>query len=220
MLYSYLVLYHIKLLNILNFTLSYAELDPFVVILSKIKESKPMLRSVRAGLPRESVKNYSSVDSNQGAGTAVKKLLIFKHIFPNFTISGPSTSTPSVVGGVKLKELKSRLQTASEGSMGHQIRELTEKKSPTNEIIQRNPKWFQTRPFLSWDYPTAGFEPQLAPLGNIPVGDQERILLEELLYVLSGFDGDYIRALPLSSNVDERKFEIDDSNFFIFALKL
>jgi hypothetical protein len=122
-----------------------------------------------------------------------------------------------VVGGVKLKELKSRLQTASEGSLGHhQVAELTEKRTTSSEIIQKNPKWFHTRPFLSWDYPVAGISDshlfQVAPLGNVPVGDQERILLEELLYVLSGFDGDYIRALPLIANVDERKFEIDDSN--------
>lgn len=129
-----------------------------------------------------------------------------------------------MVGGVKLKELKSRLQTASEGSVGHPVIELAEKRCTTKEIIQKNPKWFLSRPFLSWDYPVAGLLDsqllQIAPLGNVPVGDQERILLEELLYVLSGFDGDYIRALPLSSNIDERKFEIDESNtipFFKFS---
>lgn len=127
---------------------------------------------------------------------------------------GPSTSTPIVVGGVKLKELKSRLQTASEGSLGNQVLDITEKKSSTKEIIQTNPKWFYTRPFLSWDYPFAEKDTQTAPLGNIPVGVQERVLLEEVLYVLSGFDGDCIRALPLDSNVDERKFEIDESKDF------
>lgn len=116
-----------------------------------------------------------------------------------------------MVGGVKLKELKSRLQTASEGSVGQQVLELTEKRTPTNETIQRNPKWFHTRPFLSWDYPVAEADTHVSSLGNIPVGDQEKILLEELLYALSGFDGDYIHALPLNSNVDERKFEIDES---------
>lgn len=50
-------------------TSSYAELDSFVLILSKMKESKTMTRSVRAGLPRESVKTYcTSTDSNQGSG--------------------------------------------------------------------------------------------------------------------------------------------------------
>ena len=116
-----------------------------------------------------------------------------------------------MVGGVKLKELKCRLQTASEGSLGQQVLELTEKRSPTNEIIQRNPKWFHTRPFLSWDYPVAEANTHVSPLGNVPIVDQEKILLEELLYTLSGFDGDYIHSLPLNSNVDEREFEIDDS---------
>lgn len=52
---------------------SYVELDPFVLILSKIKESKTMIRSVRAGLPRESMKShFASTDSNQPAGMLVK----------------------------------------------------------------------------------------------------------------------------------------------------
>ena len=56
---------------------SYAELDPFVLILSKMKESKTMTRSVRAGLPRESVKNYcTSTDGNQGS-----VIFIFKVFF-------------------------------------------------------------------------------------------------------------------------------------------
>lgn len=97
--------------------------------------------------------------------------------------------------------------------MGHQSIEQNEKKClSTNQIIRKNPEWFYTRPFLSWDYPVAGLDLQVSPLGNVPVADQERILVEELLYVLSGFDGDYIRALPLHSKVDERKFEIDESN--------
>lgn len=51
---------------------SYAELDPFVLILSKMKESKTVIRSVRAGLPKESAKNYcTSTDSNQGSGMSV-----------------------------------------------------------------------------------------------------------------------------------------------------
>lgn len=196
--------------------LSYAELDPFVVILSKMKESKTMTRSVRAGLPKESAKNYcTSTDSNQGTGMSALNFL-HNEIHLLYLNLGPSTSTPIVVGGVKLKELKSRLQTASEGSLGHPVIELTEKRCTNNEIIQKNPKWFHSRPFLSWDYPVAGLLDsqllQIAPLGNVPVGDQERILLEELLYVLSGFDGDYIRALNLISDIDERKFEIDESN--------
>lgn len=118
---------------------------------------------------------------------------------------------------MKLKELKNRLQTASEGSIGHSRVDLNQKKLlASNEIVRKNPEWFYTRPFLSWDYPVAGLETQdIAPLGNVPVGDQERILLEELLYVLSGFDGDYIRALPLQSKIDERKFEIDESMIVI-----
>lgn len=130
-----------------------------------------------------------------------------------FTLSGPSTSTPIVVGGVKLKELKSRLQSASEGSLGHQTLDSPEKRiAATNcELIQSNPKWFRSRNFLSWDFPSGDSDLLASPLGNIPVCDQERALMEELLYVLMGFDGDCITASPLHSEVDERKCQIDES---------
>jgi len=66
---------------------------------------------------------------------------------------------------------------------------------------------------MSWDFPTGDSDLLASPLGNIPVDDQERALMNELLYVLMGFDGDYIMASPLLSEVDERKFQIDESNF-------
>lgn len=71
---------------------------------------------------------------------------------------------------------------------------------------------------MSWDYPSGGIESSVSPLGNIPPNNQERVLLEELLYALSGFDSDYLVAAPLYSEVDERKFDIDESNESLFNL--
>ena len=104
------------------------------------------------------------------------------------------------------------MQSASEGSVGQALLENLEKNSANCDIVQTNPKWFRSRVFLSWDFPSVGSEVNSAPLGNMPTADQERFLVEELLYVLSGFDGDYIRALPVHSEVEERKFDVDDSN--------
>ena len=172
---------------------SYAELDALMVILLKVRESKSVFRSVRAGMQRESIRNESSC-----FGT------------------GPSTSTPILAGGVKLKELKTKLQTASEGSPGRTLADKIEKKMGMQApIIQTNPAWCCTRSFLSWDFPRVvpgcQDQPTCAPLGNLPPQDQERALIEELLYVMSGFDGDYIHALPLGSEVEERKFAVDDT---------
>ena len=91
--------------------------------------------------------------------------------------------------------------------------ETPEKKTANNsELIQSNPTWYHSRPYLSWDFPGYGdSDSQASPLGNIPVGGQEQALLEELLYVLMGFDGDYITASPIHSEVDERKFQVDES---------
>ena len=87
------------------------------------------------------------------------------------------------------------------------------KTATTSELIQSNPKWFHSRPYLSWDFPLCDSDFPSSPLGNIPVGDQERALVEDLLYVLMGFDSDYIIANPLHSDVDERKFQVDESKF-------
>jgi len=53
-------------------------------------------------------------------------------------------------------------------------------------------------------------------LGNIPVGDQDRALVEELFNTLMGFAGDYITASPLNSQLDEIKFQIEESKFQFF----
>jgi len=175
---------------------NFAELDSLVLILSKIKESKTMSRAVKAGVSRESGKPcMASLDCNGTVGI------------------GPSTSTPIVAGSAKLEQLKNLLQTERKGTGQPLRRALTEEKenSSSFEIVQKNPKWFRSRPFLSWDYPCCGSEQLSAPIGNLPPSDQERFLVEELLYVLSGFDGDHIHALPIHSEIEERKFSVDES---------
>ena len=54
-----------------NFTHSYAEFDPLVLILSKIKESKTMSRLIKAGMARDTNKSHhastnSNIESNLG----------------------------------------------------------------------------------------------------------------------------------------------------------
>ncbi len=199
-----------------------------MVILSKIKESKTICRSVRAGLPRDST---AGVGGARAAGA----------VLPS-TGDGPSTSTPVVTGGAKLKKLRDLLDTASEGSTttcptsaasgasgaaaAHRSARGDERTNAAKRngagaaaasaaTVRRNPEWFRGRAFLSCDFPTCPPPPdgvvEPAPLGNLPVADQERVLVEELLYVLQGFDGDYIRTRPLASETDERNFDVDDS---------
>lgn len=197
---------------------SFAELDSLVLILSKIKESKTMSRAVKAGVSRESGKPcMASLDCNGTVGIGNVKESGFLQFTNNAgrILTGPSTSTPIVAGSAKLEQLKNLLQTERKGTGQPLRRALTEEKenSSSFEIVQKNPKWFRSRPFLSWDYPCCGSEQLSAPIGNLPPSDQERFLVEELLYVLSGFDGDHIHALPIHSEIEERKFSVDESNF-------
>jgi len=62
---------HIKFYLKYNCTHSYAEFDPLVLILSKIKESKTMSRLIKAGMARDTNKSHhastnSNIESNLG----------------------------------------------------------------------------------------------------------------------------------------------------------
>ena len=176
-----------------------------------------MTRAVKAGVSRESGKPHpANLDSNGvvGIGSITEHLPLRFTCYGNLALIGPSTSTPIVAGSAKLEQLKNLLQTERKGAGQTLRRALTEEKEKNSncKIIQKNPKWFRSRPFLSWDYPSCEFEQLSSPVGNLPTADQERFLVEELLYVLSGFDGDYIQAIPIHSEIEERKFSVDESN--------
>ena len=63
---------------------------------------------------------------------------------------------------------------------------------------------------ISWYFPSGDSGLLTSPLAMFEIKN-ELSIMEELLYVFMGFDGDYITASPLHSEVDESKCQIDES---------
>lgn len=67
---------------------------------------------------------------------------------------------------------------------------------------------------VSWDFAPEYHmlaDPRAEPIGALPVAAQEYKLLEDLLFVMAGVDGTYIRSQPLLSLQSERTFTVDES---------
>ncbi|XP_077530570.1 gamma-tubulin complex component 2-like isoform X2 [Haemaphysalis longicornis] len=67
---------------------------------------------------------------------------------------------------------------------------------------------------VSWDFAPESHmlaDPRAEPIGALPVATQEYKLLEDLLFVMTGVDGTYIRSQPLLSLQSERTFTVDES---------
>lgn len=71
------------------------------------------------------------------------------------------------------------------------------------------PDWGRLRPNMSMNFGAEVLVPR--PLQDIPVYSQESKLMEDLLYVLSGVEGEYITPNPLLGPYDLRTFAISDS---------
>lgn len=67
---------------------------------------------------------------------------------------------------------------------------------------------------VSWDFapePHMLADPLAEPIGALPVATQEYKLLEDLLFIMTGVDGTYIRSEKLLTGQRERTFTIDES---------
>ncbi|KAL4714483.1 hypothetical protein ACJJTC_017778, partial [Scirpophaga incertulas] len=78
------------------------------------------------------------------------------------------------------------------------------------------PNWQKDHPAMSWDFPKESV-PIVSCLAGIPVVSQEKIMIDELLYLFSGVPGNYIVHQPVKDIFDSRTFII--ANDFDDALK-
>uniref|UniRef100_H9GMS9 Gamma-tubulin complex component n=1 Tax=Anolis carolinensis TaxID=28377 RepID=H9GMS9_ANOCA len=145
------------------------------------------------------------------------------------SISGPtlasSTTTSSSSSAPKmtaqeLEELRKQLgSVAVSGPQLHRPkpldqvrRELRDKQGRKNagQPLPSFPAWVYERPALLGDFlPGSGLSTDTAvPIGTLPLAAQESALVEDLLYVLIGVDGQYIAAQPLVGQ-EGRAFLVD-----------
>lgn len=164
-------------------------LDPLVYLLSKLSEDKETLQFLQ-----QNAKERSEMSANISSNTST-----------TFTI--PTTNTKMSMQ--ELEDLRKKLGNVTAGSNVPQSAEVTRKnlrdrhnkKNPSqpNPVF---PGWVYDRPFLIGDFvastaPSAG-DPA-GPIDPLPVAlvAQEQALVEDLLFVLIGVDGQYITAQPV-----------------------
>uniref|UniRef100_T1JH36 Gamma-tubulin complex component 2 n=1 Tax=Strigamia maritima TaxID=126957 RepID=T1JH36_STRMM len=127
---------------------------------------------------------------------------------------GPGTK----MSAEELSQIKDLLlkATTDNSNISHNERnkEIIQKK--TSNQVPILPSWYYDRPYLSLDFVDAGRHEDIVsdgvgPLGTLPLATQEHILLEELLYCLSGIEGDYIHAQPMADKMNGYSFSLDES---------
>ncbi|XP_060950733.1 gamma-tubulin complex component 2-like [Limanda limanda] len=174
-------------------------LDPLVYLLSKFCEDKEMLQSLQ-----KNAKERAESSANTTSTTTTSYSL-------------PQTSTKMSMQ--ELDELRKKLGNVTASSTAplpaevtrKMLRDKHNKKNPTqpNPVF---PNWVYDRPALLGDFiisdAPAGDPP--VPIGTMPMATQELALVEDLLFVLIGVDGQYITAQPVLGR-QNRSFIVDST---------
>uniref|UniRef100_A0A8C2WE45 Gamma-tubulin complex component n=1 Tax=Cyclopterus lumpus TaxID=8103 RepID=A0A8C2WE45_CYCLU len=174
-------------------------LDPLLYLLSKLSEDKETLQ-----LLQQNAKERSESSANATSTTTTSYTL-------------PQTSTKMSMQ--ELDELRKKLGNMAASSNAPQPAEVTRKmlrdkhnkKNPTqpNPVF---PNWVYDRPALLGDFitsPTPAGDPAAA-IVTMPLPAQEQAMVEDLLFVLMGVDGQNITAQPVLGR-QNRSFIVDST---------
>ena len=76
------------------------------------------------------------------------------------------------------------------------------------------PSWLSDRTYLTADFPSVPLPPSPSPpltlsLGTMPLELQQLAMLEDLLYLMVGIEGRYIKVEPATDELAPRKFIVD-----------
>ncbi|XP_066974838.1 gamma-tubulin complex component 2-like isoform X2 [Macrobrachium rosenbergii] len=75
----------------------------------------------------------------------------------------------------------------------------------------QTPEWVTNRPFMSLDFTKTEPQQENAPLGDVPSLSQEHQLIEDLLHLMMGVEGIYIKGEPAANSYDPPEFIVDSS---------
>ncbi len=176
------------------------DLDPLVYLLSKISDDKKLCEFLRERRPptlKPPLRDVSDVD--------VLDL-----------VEGEEVRLPGkgeVLTGEQLDHLRGKLETITSTLVEREKEKLKEKESRLASAFPKLPSWLTERPYLTADFVS---RPPLPPavgvtLGSLPVPMQEQMVIEDLLYLLMGVDGRYLKADALPNRHSVRQFTVDNS---------
>ncbi|GFR65977.1 gamma-tubulin complex component [Elysia marginata] len=174
------------------------DIDPLVHLLSKLGKE-------------EEVKYVLSQNAEKQAEK--EGLQLYSHN-RSFISQLPSTGTKMTEE--ELSQVQDLLKQAKVVDKSHDFLKKVLREKPLNRNVNlpQIPDDFLQNPHLTLDFSSAGNEnldEDILALGTSPLSSQEHLIMEDLLVLMRGVEGKYIRPLPLSERYATREFMIDQS---------
>ncbi|GFN75493.1 gamma-tubulin complex component [Plakobranchus ocellatus] len=173
------------------------DLDPLVHLLSKLGKE-------------EEVKYVLG----QNALTQARKEGL--HLYPHQHVTSQLPAPGTKMTEEELSQVQDLLKQAKvvDTPADFLTKVLREKPLNRNVNLPQIPDGFFQHPHLTCDFSDAGDsanDENIVALGTLPLFSQEHLIMEDLLVVMRGLEGKYIRSLPLSERYAAREFLIDQS---------
>lgn len=171
------------------------ELNPLVYLLSLITEDKQLCGYLADICPPQlapSVReaDVSVLDDIDGGGLR------------NLPAKG------TVMSAEELGDLMGRLETVTSTLKQKEMEKL--KALTIDGKFPELPKWLFERTYLTADFPSPSPSPSVPlSLGTMPQELQQLAMLEDLLYLMVGIEGRYIKVEPATDELAPRKFSVD-----------
>lgn len=184
------------------------ELDPLVYLLSKIADDDDLCQFLHRCRPP------TLAPKQEPAPDDVRVLDV---------VEGQPVPLPekgAVLTGEELDHLRGKLESVK-STLVEQDREKHKKREARLAAkFPQLPGWLSERPYLTADFVTSRPHPPLSvTLGSLPVAMQEQAVVEDLLFLMMGVDGCFVRAEALEDNHKVRRFSIDKTlNVSLLAL--
>lgn len=171
------------------------ELNPLVYLLSLISEDKQLCGFLADMCPPKLAPSVREVDVS-----------VLDEIDAGSLHDLPPKGT--VMSAEELGNLMGRLETVTSTLKQREMEKL--KASTIDGKFPELPKWLFERTYLTADFPSPSPSPSLPlSLGTMPQELQQLAVLEDLLYLMVGIEGRYIKVETITDELAPRKFSID-----------
>ena len=212
------------------------ELDSFVYILSRITEDKSLREFLEAtctqpvpsttrseetilhSLPAEILERLPT--PVRSVATATDGSTSTSGPASSSTVAGAAATAPTVMTAEELTALRSQLASLSKPSSaevrqrrGAQQQQQQSQHGRSDGLdLPSVPVWLVARGNLTEDYPrvigsrSAG--QATGPIGKLPVRVQEQVIIQDMLHVLQGLDGQYIKVETLKDHLDVHRVDL------------
>lgn len=138
------------------------------------------------------------------------------HLYPHRNLVSQLPAARTKMTQEELSQVRDLLKQAKVADTSRDFLKKTLREKPLNRNVNlpQIPEDFLQNPLLSLDFSNAGndnVDEDIISLGNSPLSSQEYLIMEDLLVLMRGIEGKYIRPLPLSERYATREFLIDQS---------